>query len=197
MAGNNGCCKQGGQADCPHQGFLGAVCVLAMTPSVGELGLALYNFLLLEPKGSRTGPAVNLLEELLKKGVKKENEKASTITLPIKKDTDEFYTAELMLSLLESSKTSEANKNKTASELFAENTNSIFTILGELKKEKKDFWWNFYVDYFYTIAVNNHTEAFCYYITQLKEDTYSEWLKTNLPKLEAFSEWYIKYAHKF
>ena len=104
-----------------------------------------------------------------------------------------------MLGLLESSKTNESNKTKSAAEIFAENTNSFFTILGEMKKDKKGFWWDFYVDYFYTIATNKHTEAFCYYIAQSKDDTYDEWVKdkTNLKKMEDFSEWYTKYLHKF
>jgi len=160
--------------------------------------LALYNFLLLEPKGNRTTAALNLLEEQLKKGVKKDNERSVTITMPEKKEDDEFYTAELMLGLLESSKTNEANKTRSASAVFAENTNSFFTILGELKNDKKGFWWNFYVDYFYTLATNKHTEAFCYYITQSKDDAaYTKWVQDNLSKIESFSEWYTKYLHKF
>ena len=86
---------------------------------------------------------------------------------------------------------------KNSNPLFAENTNTIFTILGEAKKDKKGFWWNFYVDYFYTLANNHHTEALCYYITQSKGDTYNVWLKDNLTKMEALSEWYTKYLHKF
>lgn len=159
--------------------------------------LALYNFLLLEPKSKRATPAYNLLEEQIKKGVKKENEKSVTVTLPGKNDDDEFYTAELMLGLLEASKTNEANKNKTAMELFTENSNSFFSILGEMKKDNHGFWWNFYVEYFYDMANNNHTEAFCYYIYQLsKPDIYNAWFADNLPKLEAFSTWYSNYERK-
>ncbi|MEO7306894.1 MAG: tetratricopeptide repeat protein [Ferruginibacter sp.] len=160
--------------------------------------LALYNFLLLEPKSKRTASALKTLEEELDKGVKKDGEKSVTITSPGKnKDDDEFYTAELMLGLLSSSKYNESNKNKTAPQLFAETTNSFFTILGEMKKNKKGFWWDFYVDYFYKLAVNKHAEAFCYYIIQSKGDVYNEWIKENLPKLELFSEWYTKQPHKF
>ncbi|MGB5006502.1 MAG: tetratricopeptide repeat protein, partial [Ferruginibacter sp.] len=159
--------------------------------------LALYNFLLLEPKSNRTTAALKLLEDQLKNGAKKENEKSVTITMPVKKEEDEFYTAELMLGLLESSKINEINKNKTAAEIFAENTNSFFTILGELKKDKKGFWWNFYVDYFYTLAANKHTEAFCYYITQSKDNKNAEWLKENMAGIQAFSTWYTGYLHKF
>jgi tetratricopeptide (TPR) repeat protein len=151
--------------------------------------LALYNFLLLEPKSKRSPSAMQALDDEWKKQTVKEK--------PGSKDGDEFYTAGLMLDILESSKKNEANKNKPAIVLLAENTNTFFTVLGESKKDKKGFWWNFYVDYFYTLAQNHHTESLCYYITQSKDDAYDEWLKENLKKMEAFSEWYTKYLHKF
>lgn len=178
--------------------FLLGLCMVVQQKRVPAI-LALYNFLLLEPKSKRAGAALQTLEEELAKGVKKENKKSTTITLPFKKDDDEFYTAELMLGLLESSKTNETNKTKTAPDLFAENTNSFFTILGEMQKDKKGFWWKFYVDYFYTLSTKNHTQALCYYITQSKDNTYEEWIKdkNNLTKMEEFSEWYTKYLHKF
>lgn len=178
--------------------FLMGLCMVVQEKRVQGI-LALYNFLLLEPKTKRAGAALQTLEEELAKGVKKENKKPATTTLPAKKDDDEFYTADLMLNLLESSKNNETNKNKPAPELFAENTNSFFTILGEMKKDKKGFWWKFYVDYFYTIATEKHSRAFCYYITQSKDSTYDEWIKdkNNLTKMEEFSEWYTKYLHKF
>lgn len=159
--------------------------------------LALYNFLLLEPQTNRTTTAYGMLEEQYKKRIKNDTEKSVTITVPAKTKNDEFYTAELMLDLLEAGKTNEANKNKTAMQLFAENTNSLFTILGELKKNKHGFWWDFYVTYFYDMAQKNHTAAFCYYISQKsKPNDYSNYYKTNLPKLELFSEWYTRYDRK-
>ena len=153
--------------------------------------LALYNFLMLEPKSKKSVSVLETLEEEWSKGTSK---KASA-----KKETDEFNTADLMLDVLESSKNNEANIKKPAVILFAENTNTFFTILGESKKDKKGFWWNFYVDYFYKLALNHHTEALCYYMTQSKDSTYDEWVKDkdNLKKMEAFSEWYTKYLHKF
>lgn len=159
--------------------------------------LAIYNYLLLEPKDKRTASALKTLEEEWERRVKKESEQNTAITIPGKKDTDEFYTAELMLDLLKASKSNETNKGKTASQLFVENTHSFFTILGEMKKDKKGFWWNFYVDYFTTLAANKHTEAFCYYITQSKEEVYSKWVKDNFPKFETFSDWYQQYLHKY
>jgi len=152
--------------------------------------LALYNFLLLEPKSKKSASVLQTLEEEWSGGTSKQPS-------GLKKETDEFYTANLMINMLESAKKNEANKNKAPMVLFAENTNTFFTILGESKKDKNGFWWNFYVDYFYTLATNNHTEALCYYISQSKDAVYDEWLKDNLKKMEALSEWHTKYLHKF
>jgi TPR repeat/Tetratricopeptide repeat len=148
--------------------------------------MALYNFLLLEPKGNRSVSALNALEEQFKKRSKKD---AAA--------TGDFYLAEIMLETFESARTNEANRNKTWHAFFAEKTNSFFEILGDLKKDKKDFWWNFYADYFSTLASNGHTEPFSYYITQAKDDIYTGWMQSNTTKMEAFSEWYTKYLHKF
>lgn len=160
--------------------------------------LALYNFLLLEPKGKRTKEAYELLDFELKKGVTRENEKSTTITFSPNKESDEFRAAELMLSLLEASKNLEKNEKKTEYELFAENTKSFFSVLGELKKKNKGFWWNYYVDFFYSMTNENHIEAFSYYITQSKEDEkIFTWLKDNKDKVEALSKWYSNYKRKF
>jgi len=160
--------------------------------------LALYNFLMLEPKSKRSAAAWSLLQEQIKTGVKNESERSATIAVPPgKKEDDEFYTAELMLGILEAGKNNEANKNKTFMELFAENSHSLFTILGELKKNNRGFWWDFYVTYFYDLSKKNHTASFCYYIAQSAyPDDYNGWYTNNLPKLEAFSEWYIAYERK-
>lgn len=160
--------------------------------------LAIYNFLLLEPEGNRAKSACDLLNYELKKGVKKESEKSTIITLTDNKESDEFRAAELMLSLLEASKSLEDNENKTEFELFSENTKSFFTVLGELKKDSKGFWWNYYVDFFYAMVNENHVEAFCYFITQSKADVkISNWLNDNNEKIDAFSKWYSNYDRKF
>lgn len=150
--------------------------------------LALYNFLLLEPKTKRSITALLSLEEQWKNTSKQGS---------VNKEEDEFNTSMLMIDILQAANKNEANKMKPSITLFAENTHTIFIILGEEKKTKKGFWWTFYVDYFYTLANNRHTETLCYYITQSKDDVYDTWLKDNLPKMEALSEWYTKYLHKF
>ena len=159
--------------------------------------LALGNFLLLEPTGNRARAALELMEKEFVKGVKNEGDNSVSVTIPDQKEPDDFSTAEFMLSLLEASNRNELNKNKSAYELFAGNMKSLFTVLGELKKDNKGFWWDFYVDFFYTLSEKNHVEAFSYYISQSKKDnTIYKWLDDNKEKYEAFSDWYTGYKRK-
>jgi len=159
--------------------------------------LAVYNFLLLEPKGNRAKTACKLLDFLLKKNVKKDNEKSVTITFDPGKSSDEFSSAELMLSLMEAGKTTEKNKGKSEQELFSENTKSFFSILGELKKDNTGFWWDYYVDFFYAMTNDKHTETYCYYIMQSNDDEkINGWLKNNDEKVESLSNWYSNFKRK-
>lgn len=160
--------------------------------------LALYNFLLLEPEGNRAKDAFNLLETELKRGVNKLDEQVTTITVDEEKSEDEFYSAELMLSLLEASKNLEDNKKKPQSVLFFETTRSFFTVLGEIKKENKGFWWDYYVDFFYNLTKEQHVEAFSYYISLSKEDdAIYNWLNDHKVQMEALSVWYSRYVRNY
>ena len=84
-------------------------------------------------------------------GVERKDEKNINVSVPFTSKSDDFGAAEMMISLLEASKYAEENKNKTEMEIFIEKNKSIFSILGELKKENKGFWWDFYVTKFYDL----------------------------------------------
>jgi len=158
--------------------------------------LALYNFLLLEPTGKRAEKALELLNIQMKKGVKKDNDKSTTITLFTDGRDDDFAPAELMLSMLEASKNSKENKGKSSNEMFIENTSSFFAVLGELKK-KDGFWWDFYVDFFYALKNKNMTESLCYYIMQSGEDKdVKTWLASNTDKTDSLIKWTEDYKRK-
>lgn len=160
--------------------------------------LALYNFLLIEPKGKRASNALNQIKIQTSKGVTKDGEKTINIQLLDTKDTDEFKAAEMMISMLEASKNLEENIKKSEQELFVENTSSFFSVLGELKKEQNGFWWDYYVSYFYAMKKENHVEALCYYISQSKKQAdISKWLEENTDKVDALLIWNKDYERKY
>lgn len=163
------------------------------TPTI----LAMYYFLLLEPNTTRTQSALELLNKNLSKGVTREGSKQININMPGGDDENGFRSEELMISMLEATKNIEENLGKTKDELFVKNTQSLFKMLGEVKEKKKNFWWDFYVSFFSSMATAQHTEAFCYYITQTNEsEEIAKWIKENPKKIGDFSDWYGTYEIK-
>lgn len=160
--------------------------------------LALCNFLLLEPNSARAKTAYQVLNFQLNKGVKRNDNNNTTIILSANEKENEFNAAEMMLSMLEASKSLEDNVDKTEGELFANKLTSFFSVLGELKKENTGFWWDYYVGFYYDMVNNHHVEAFSYLISQAKEDNdeVTEWLDNNKAKTDAFTAWYSQYKRK-
>jgi tetratricopeptide (TPR) repeat protein len=157
--------------------------------------LALYNFLLLEPASARSADAWKTVSEQLIHGVQKKTGKSINIFIADSAHSDEFRTADMGLSLLAASKDIDINKNKKPSELFADNTASFFSILGNTKKENTGSWWDYYVSYFAAMNKDKQVEAFSYYISQAKDDkAVTTWLKKNEDKVEALLLW--QDAHK-
>ncbi len=143
--------------------------------------LAFYYFLLLEPDSNRSSTALSALNENLGKNVEQDPDKPNTINISLNADTDsEFMAAELMLGMLQASAQTEENADKTDDELFESNTESYFTVLGELRdKNSESVWWELYTEVFYEIAQSDYMLTFCKYITQSKNDDSKAWLKEN------------------
>lgn len=156
--------------------------------------LATHFFLFLEPSSERSLEVYQMLMANFGGHVTKDAKKPNTIniTLAANKD-DDFGAAELMISLLEASKTLEENEGKTEDEMFIKNTDSFFTVLGELKKDKnKGIWWAFYTPFFYELAKSDHMEAYCKYISQIGNEESRKWMDINGSKLTDFDDWLNK-----
>jgi len=154
--------------------------------------LCLHYFLFLEPNTERSKTAFQILEKQFGGNVQPDKEKPNQINIVLNTDQmdSEFGPANLMISMLEASKSTEENKNKSEDQLFIENTKSLFNILGELKKKKnKGLWWDFYIPFFNDLANSDHITTYCYYITQSSKDKSLEWLKNNNPKIVLFDQW--------
>ncbi|WP_298760184.1 tetratricopeptide repeat protein [uncultured Psychroserpens sp.] len=154
--------------------------------------LNLHYFLLLEPATARSQQAAGLIQTMMSSNVNKDDEKPNTIniSLSLPDEDDEFSAAELMISMLEASKSLEENEGKSEDELFIENTDSFFTILGELKdKKSKGIYWDVYVNFFYELAKSDHMPAYCYYVMQSVNKNSQTWLDSNTDALDAFDQW--------
>jgi Tfp pilus assembly protein PilF len=153
--------------------------------------LAAHYFLFLEPNTNRSQEAYLLLQKNFGGNVTKDPATPNTINIMLlANENSQFGAAEMMISMLEATKSLEENKSKTDDEMFVENTGSFFSILGELKTEEdKEIWWTFYTPFFYDLAKSEHMETYCKYITQSKNETSKTWLSENETKLDAFDNW--------
>jgi len=153
--------------------------------------LSVHYFLFLEPDSNRSLEAYNILKANFGGSVTKDENEPNTINIMLSMNDDsQFGAAELMISLLEASNYLEENEGKTDDEMFIENTNSFFTILGQLKKKKdKEIWWTFYTSFFYDLAKSEHLETYCKYITQSGNENSKKWLTENENKLNTFGDW--------
>lgn len=154
--------------------------------------LSLHFFLLLEPNSERSQNAYNLLQSQLSGGVERNQEESGKIDIFLSPDQlkSEFGTIDVMITILEASKSLEENEGKSDDQMFIENTTSFFKILGEHKtKENTGFWWDFYVPFFYLIAESEHIDTYCYYISQSTKETAADWLKENEKRVTDFAKW--------
>lgn len=154
--------------------------------------LCLHYFLFLEAKSERAKTAYNLLQKQFGGNVERDKDKPDHLNIFVdpNQSENEFGAGNLMISMLEATKSLEENKGKSEDELFIENTTSFFKILGELKKKKNTgLWWDFYVPFFYDIAKSEHIDTYCYYISQSSSDTARDWLKSNETEIYEFNKW--------
>ncbi|NAS14093.1 tetratricopeptide repeat protein [Poritiphilus flavus] len=153
--------------------------------------LASHYFLFLEPDTPRAVEAYHMLQQNFGGNVSRDSEKPNTINILLSPNNDsQFGAAELMVSMLEASRGLEENQGKTEDEMFIKNTDSFFTVLGELKRKKdKEIWWTFYTTFFYELAKSDHMEAYCHYIAQGSKENSKKWLIENGAKLMEFDGW--------
>lgn len=150
--------------------------------------LPLYYFLLLEPNSSRSKIEYQRLKDFMSLGISQKSESEVNAVIPMDDDTD-FSAAEMMVSLSNVSNSLEGNKEKSDLELFVENNDRIFKILGELKKENSGFWWEFYVPLFYEMAEMELTRPFSYYISLSQGDEIIRWIEDNEDEFQSFENW--------
>ncbi len=153
--------------------------------------LPLYFFLLIEPNTQRASIEYHTLRNYIDHGVTKTSDKNIDVVVPMNEDTD-FGAAEMMISLSKASNNLEENEGKTELQLFAENNDGIFKILGELKKENTGFWWDFYVPFFYDLANANLTETYSYYISQSQGEEVTTWFDEHSDDFDRFKVWMNK-----
>lgn len=161
--------------------------IMEMKGSRVKAMLPLYYFLLVEPASERATTVYQTLKNYAVAGIEHGADKNINVTVPMDSNSD-FEAAELMISLSRVSSQID-NENKTELQLFADQNDSIFKVLGELKKDNSGFWWDFYVSTFYNLAEADLTETFSYYISISQGEEPIEWLTKHSSELDRFDKW--------
>jgi tetratricopeptide (TPR) repeat protein len=154
--------------------------------------LNLHYFLFLEPDSGRSQQAASLIKEIMGANVSRDKDKPNTINISLSfpDGDDDFGAAEMMLSMLEASKTLEDNEGKSEDELFIANTDSFFSMMGELKKKKhKGIYWDIYVPLFYDLAKSDFMDTYYYHVMQSVNENSEEWLNTHPEDVDALLLW--------
>ncbi len=158
--------------------------------------LPLYYYLLLSPRGSKSGAVYKTLSELMMKGVSKGD---SSINITFQGDVDDakdnpFVITDMILSMKTALLVSE--KDKKDIDKFVDISETLFSSLSELEKKKMDpFWKNTYAKFFSAMHKAGLNETFCYYISQSQDDDIyvRNWFKINDNKVTDLSKWYKQY----
>jgi tetratricopeptide (TPR) repeat protein len=152
--------------------------------------LALYYFLLLEPSTPRSSSALSMIDQAVNLGITKEGDKIN-VQIP-NNESDEFSTADVIVSLSQANRYDEKNKSKSEQQMFCESTRMLFTTLEENNKNKKtDIWWTFYVPFFSEMTKNDNVDAFCYQAMSTKNNNnVNNWVRDNKSKLDKLKTWY-------
>jgi len=157
--------------------------------------LSLNFFLFLEANTNRSPEALQSLMRQFEGNVKQKgkNDLEILVNSSSLKADDDMKTAELMLSLMTANNKSKRNKKKTAEALFIENSESLFSILSELKEKNSEentgLWWDFYVVFYSRLIQSPHLDTYCYYIQHSTNTIAADWLNANEKRVEAFNNW--------
>jgi tetratricopeptide (TPR) repeat protein len=150
--------------------------------------LPIYFFLLIEPNSARSKIEYQTLRSYIDRGVTRTSEKNIDVIIPMNDDSN-FGAVEMMISLAKASNSLKENKDKSDLQLFAKNNETIFNILGELKKDNIGFWWDFYVTLFYDLAKENLTEIYSYYISLSMGEEAVNWVDEHSDDFEKLKHW--------
>jgi len=155
--------------------------------------LPLYYFLMLEPNSIRSQSNYVCLIGQLNQGVNRESEAKINVKMPSSTSDKDFGSADMMISFLAASKHLSENRNKSDLDFLISTSNGFFSILGEAKKDKNGFWWDFYVNKFYDLIQSGNCEAFSYYISQSTDSgKVKKWMAENPEKIQKLKDWIDK-----
>ena len=161
--------------------------------------LAFCNFLLLEPQSKRSATVYGYIMKIFENEAKQKN-----LVLSVGKGSNGISAmsmANMSVTMAAATKTELAKKNADSVENLSTVLKIMFEALGRQAQDtatKKDFFWNFYADYFYKLAESGNVPAFARYISLTAyRDENLTWFKENKKQLNDLDLWVHSTARSF
>jgi tetratricopeptide (TPR) repeat protein len=160
--------------------------------------LALYHFLMLEPKTNRSKLALKMVNEIVFNSAQ-QNENGNNITLTMTDDNEEFVALDLVISMTnmvdkQVKDNLKLDKPITEATSLIKLNHTIFEYFSKSTEKKQDIWWDYYGKFYDMMEQKGHTETFTYYILQNKKDKeVDKWLEENKGKINDFKNWIGEY----
>jgi len=154
------------------------------------------SFLLLNPQGPQAVEAFGNIQHIFQGGVLKDASGKNTIIVSSKgNQANEAMNLAISMTVLTGQ-----NKKLTGMDLLEYELKSIFTIAGETieKKTNKDFYDNFFVDYFYKLAKSDNMPAFTRLISlSANKDANTKWMSEHDDQVKALDSWLANTPREF
>lgn len=149
--------------------------------------LGLCTFLLLEPRGPHAEEAYNNIQSILRGGTLKQE---PGIKLP-KLDSEAIAFNQIIRSAVQIA----ANKPVKKPDLFTEQLQTIFSMMGEYseKQQKSSFFTTEIVPFFHKLSQSPDLITYSYYIRQKTDKNAATWLTAHHQQTEQLKDWIAKY----
>ena len=185
-----------------HAGTMNALALLNNNQRIISI-LSSLRYLVIDNRSSRAKTHLESVLELMNKGVSQNDEKNITVlidsqeTKKKKKKENDFSAVDMILSISTTLDFDEKNKDKTQSEKTIYKLESTFSVLKELQKKQKGFYWEFFAPYFISLKENNLIEPFTYiiFLPSQSEDV-KDYHQKNAKEIDRFYEWNKNYSWK-
>lgn len=143
--------------------------------------LCLYYFLLIEPESERSLLAYDTLILQLN----------YSEPIEVIDPSDTFAPIDRLLSE-QAATIDQVSPHKNDVEKFTQLTHQFFMAFGDRKDDPDtahDFWWEFYIPFFKSMAQWDYTDIFCHYIRQSAYRIPEAWLSVNKERIRSFNAW--------
>lgn len=145
--------------------------------------LAAYYFLYLESHSARAYKGIDIIEANFGGYIDSDD------SLSVREDSP-FIAAEDEVKRIAAANVSARENGIIETDLFIQNTKSLFLLLSEEKHPAlHEIWWKTYIPFFTRIAKSPHFETFCKVISRTTNKEAAAWVKTHREEFTAFKKW--------